>query len=239
LKQAGATTIIFTGDPLFPKYLTSEMTKENYFPEWAMSGTVLADTAVFGRTFDQQQWKHAFGLDLTPVRIPKDKEDAYTLHQWWYGTQPPTQNNYQIVKGDWELLFDGLQAAGPNLTPQSFQNGMFAIPTSAPTNRPTQRTIATYGSHGYWPGVDPLGLDNAGILYWDPTAAGQDETGTQGVGMYRLLDGGVRYLPNRWPTTPVKLFDPAGTVTVYGETNVPADLLPATQPVPANAPAHK
>jgi hypothetical protein len=57
--------------------------------------------------------------------------------------------------------------------------------------------------------------------------------------MYRLLDGGVRYLPNHWPTTPVKLFDPAGTVTVYGETNVPADLLPKTQPVPANAPAHK
>jgi len=32
LKQANATDILFTGDPLFPKYLTAEMTKQNYFP---------------------------------------------------------------------------------------------------------------------------------------------------------------------------------------------------------------
>jgi len=49
----------------------------------------------------------------------------------------------------------------------------------------------------------------------------------------------VRYLPNQWPTTSVKLFDPAGTITVYSETNVPADLVPKNQPVPSNAPAHK
>ncbi len=47
LKQKAATSIIFTGDPIFPQYLTTEMTKAKYFPEWVMSGTVFADTNVF------------------------------------------------------------------------------------------------------------------------------------------------------------------------------------------------
>ncbi len=76
-------------------------------------------------------------------------------------------------------------------------------------------TITTYGDHGFWDGDDPGGLDNVGVLFWDPKATGPDETGTQGTGMYRLMDGGKRYLPGHFPTTPMKLFDPANTVTLY------------------------
>jgi hypothetical protein len=57
--------------------------------------------------------------------------------------------------------------------------------------------------------------------------------------MYRLVDGGRRYLPGHWPTAPVKLFDPANTVTVYAANAVPADLLPKVEPVPAGAPTSK
>jgi hypothetical protein len=55
--------------------------------------------------------------------------------------------------------------------------------------------------------------------------------------MYRMVDGGRRYLPGQWPTTPIKLFDPAGTVTTYDASNVPPELVPKQQPLPANAPA--
>jgi hypothetical protein len=237
LKQKNATSILFTGDPIFPIFRTAEMTKEHYFPEWVMSGTVLADTNVFARKFDQQQWQHAFGLQLIPARIPKDKQDSYTLHQWWFhGAAPTADNGFAIYKGDMELLFDGLQLAGPKLTPTAFRNGLDAAPTPAPTDKATVRTIVTYGNHGYWPGDDPAGLDNAGLEFWDPTTSGPDETGTVGKGMYRLMDGGVRYLPSQWPKTPMALFDKANTVTIYGETDVPAALLPATEPLPPGAP---
>jgi hypothetical protein len=233
LKQKDATSILFTGDPVFPIFLTAEMTKENYFPEWVMSGTVFADTNVFARKFDQQQWVHAFGLQLVPARIPKVKQDAYTLHQWWFnGAPPPDQNAYAVVKGDWELLMQGLQLAGPDLTPQSFKNGMDADPAGAPTNAPTLQTITTYGNHGFWDGDDPAGLDNAGLEFWDPTAVGPDETGTVGTGMYRLMDGGRRYLPNQWPKTPVALFDKTNTVTIYSPNQIPAELLPKNYPLP-------
>ena len=68
------------------------MTKQSYFPEWVMSGTVLADTNVFARAFDQKQWVHAFGLQLIPARLPQDKQDSWTVHRWWFGTTSLAMN---------------------------------------------------------------------------------------------------------------------------------------------------
>jgi len=238
LKATGATTIIFTGDPIFPSFLTKNMTQQDYFPEWVMAGTVLADTVVFARTFDQQQWSHAFGLQLTPARVPKAEQDSYTLHEWWFGTQPPTQNNFAIVKNNVEQTMTGIHLAGPHLTPETFRDGLYHAPPPVPGPLGLN-TIVTYGDHGFWDGNDPAGLDNAGILYWDPNATGPDETGTQGKGMYRLVDGGKRYLHGNWPTAPLKLFDPAGTVTIYEPGQIPPELKPKDVPVPADAPAHK
>ena len=82
-------------------------------------------------------------------------------------------------------------------------------------------------------------LDNAGVMFWDPEAEGPDETGTVAKGMYRLMDGGTRYLPGKWPTEPLPFFEDAGTVTIYNESDLPASLKPADIPVPANAPANK
>jgi hypothetical protein len=238
LKATGATTIIFTGDPIFPSFLTKNMTEQDYFPEWVMAGTVLADTVVFARQFDQQQWKHAMGLELTPARLPKPEQDAYTLHEWWFGTQPPTQNNFGIIKGDVELAMNGLYLAGANLTPDTFQEGLDHMPPKVPGPLGVN-TITTYGDHGFWDGNDPGGLDNVGVLFWDPDATGPDETGTEGKGMYRLMDGGKRYLHDQFPTEPMKLFDPANTVTLYEAGQIPAELKPKPVPVPADAPANK
>ena len=237
LKSIGATTIIFTGDPIFPNSLTHQMTQQGYFPEWVMAGTVLADTNVFGRTFDQEQWKHAMGLQLVPAtnKLPKNLQDSYTLYEWWYGKPPVRENGFAITEGEVALMMTGIQLAGPNLTPETFRDAMFHIPTQS-AGQGGIGTIVTYGDHGYWQGTDWGGLDNAGILYWDPKATGEDETGTPGEGMYRLIDGGRRYLPDQWPTTPVKLFDPAGTVTTYTAANVPPELVPKKQPVPSDAP---
>ena len=139
--------------------------------------------------------------------------------------------------GNVATLFTGLDLAGPKLTPQTFRDGMYHAPGELQTTKPTLSDIHTWGKHGYWPGEDVNGLDNMGVLYWDPNARGPDETGTVNNGMYRLVDGGLRYLPGKWPTKPIKLFDPTNTVTIYGENNVPPELLPKDEPVPPNAPA--
>ena len=44
-----------------------------------------------------------------------------------------------------------------------------------------------------------MGLDNAALLWWNPNAVGEDETGVVGKGMYELVDGGMRYPGGKWP----------------------------------------
>src|SRR5436190_5615206 len=52
MKDAGVTTIIYSGDPLMPAAFTKEATAQEYHPEWIVGPSVLADTSIFGRTFD-------------------------------------------------------------------------------------------------------------------------------------------------------------------------------------------
>ena len=72
LKTAGVTTVIFNGDPVAPRDFTREATAQNYFPEWVVAAATLVDTNAFGRTYDQQQWQHAFGVTSLAARLAAD-----------------------------------------------------------------------------------------------------------------------------------------------------------------------
>lgn len=60
-----------------PIYLTQAATAQDYFPDWLVSGTVLTDSTVMGRQYDQRQWAHAFGLSVLPAKTPADQLEAY------------------------------------------------------------------------------------------------------------------------------------------------------------------
>ena len=68
-----------------------------------------------------------------------------------------------------------------------------------------------------WPGFDWGGSDDAAIIWYDPTATGEDEVGNQGTGMYRYAKGGERYTLGKTPDSPqdAGLFDVADSVTVF------------------------
>jgi hypothetical protein len=229
LKASGATSVIFSGDPILPIFFTKEATKQNYHPEWIISGTVFADTAVFARGFDQSQWAHAFGIGLVAAQSPETQHDDYMLHEWWYNTPPPDMNTTAIVAGDVDLLFTGLQLAGPHLTVQSFSDGLRSQPVQ-PESPNGLDAIYSYGSHGLWPGIDFGGLDNYNLIWWDPTAKGQDETGNVGTGLYRYVDNARRFLPGHYPSDPIKFFDPTNTLTRF--TTTPPELQPKQYPKP-------
>jgi hypothetical protein len=231
LKTSGATSVIFSGDPLMPKYFTAEATKQNYHPEWIISGTVYADTDVFARSFDQDQWKHAFGIGIIGAQSPEEQHDDYKLHQWWFGTPPPDMNTTGIVAGDVNLLVTGIQLAGPKLTVANFSAGIRNRPLT-PESVNGLRPIYSYGSHGLWAGVDYGGLDNLNLIWYDPAAISPDETGNTGTGSYRYVDNGRRFLPGHIPTTPINLFDPTNTITNFA--SVPPELQAPTYPKPTH-----
>jgi hypothetical protein len=240
LKAIDASTVIFTGDPFTPIYFTKEATKQGYFPEWVLSGTVFADTTVFSRQFDQQQWAHAFGMSLIPSRTPRNLGNAWQTYTEC-GTQPPplAENTQAITYNNWNVLMTGIALAGPQLTPENFQAGLFAAPLPA---RDSDHLVVTvsYGDHGIWPpGTDYGGSDDTSLVWWDPQATGEDETGTsdKGVGQWRFMNGGARFRPGEIPTEPMPLFKTDNTVTYFVDgAGAPAGTKPVPDALKASCP---
>lgn len=210
LKSAGITTIVFSGDPVAPRDFTREATAQEYFPEWFVSAAGLVDTNAFGRTYDQQQWQHAFGVTQGAVRVNPETIGYYYIYNWFNGEPPPADGTIGLIQPSAALFFAVAQGVGPDLTHESFKEALFASDgTAAAVSQP----FLSWGE-SLWPEPDYLGLDDATVFWWDPTAVGPDEVRREGEGMYRFVDGGTRYLPGGWPTEE-RLFDPDGAVAIY------------------------
>ena len=228
LKAAGVTSVIFSGDPVAPGPLTRAATSQNYFPEWIISGAVLTDTAIFARTYDQTQWSHAFGISFLGARTDPSVSGSTYLYHWFYGKNPPAATGAAVTTPLITLLFTGVQAAGPHLTPASYLAALFAGPK--PPEAVTQPMI-TFGNHGIWPQTDYLGIDDATEIWWNPNAVGPDELNHLGRGLYEYVQGGKRYLPAQWPNVAPDVFTTKGVVTIY-KTIPPAERVP-NYPSPA------
>lgn len=213
MKQAGVTSIIFAGDPISPALFTREATNQRYFPEWIITGSALTDTSIFARTFDQLQWDKAFGVSFLTARSPQEAGAAYKTHVWHHGRTPTADNQYAVIYPGPLTLFTGIHLAGPNLTVQSWQNGLFSYPPTG-QGRVTSTTVS-FGNHGIWPFTDYTSFDDVTEIWWDPSASGEDEVGNFGPGLYRYVDGGKRYLPGQHPTSDPKVFTNEGSVTIY------------------------
>ena len=121
-------------------------------------------------------------------------------------------------------FFTAVHLAGPNLTPQTAQQGLFNF---KPTSGFLTRFGVSYGTR-LWPtGPDYLAADDATEIWWDPQAVGPDESANRNVaaGLYRYVDGGKRYLPGQWPGGDTKAFQTEGTSLIYPE-RPPQDRFP-------------
>ena len=212
LKAAGVTTIVFSGDPVAPRDFTKEATAQEYFPEWVVAASTLVDVTAFARTYDQQQWAHAFGVTQLAARGNPVTTGAYANYEWFTGSPPPADDTIGVIAPNPALLFAVLQGMGPNVSAETFRDALFAADA---TTRAISQPSLSYGDKGIWAGVtDYQGVDDATVFWWDPVATGPDEIRKDGTGMYQYVDGGTRYLPGEWPTED-RLFDPDGAVAIY------------------------
>jgi hypothetical protein len=220
LKDAGVTTVIYTGDPLTPASLTAEATAQDYHPEWILGSSYLMDTSLFARGTDMQQWKNGFGISLISARGAQETDGAFRIWDWAYGGLPPNNTANLLNAGMLTSVFPGIHLAGAELTPETFRDGLYRYPPSG--GGPTQAQISR-GDHGVWPDTDWGGSDDATIVWFDPTATGDDEVGNDGVGLYRYADGAQRYTLGNLPDSleAAGLFDDASSVTIFDQ--VPAE----------------
>ncbi len=223
LKDKDITTVLMGTDWAYPVFFTQEATKQQYQPEWFASGASV--TTLFSRSYDQEQWSRAFGLNIVPVH--RDLTDPVRLWQWQFGSEVPAPCCY------WNLwpFFTGIHMAGPVLTPATFRDGMFAYPPSG--GRASGQLSSNQIGYGdrLFPFVDYNGIDDFDLAYWDPAAVGADEAGNQGAGMWRHLNNAKHYLPGEYPTTEPRFFDPNGTVTQF--TSWPHGEAPRDYPPPS------
>jgi hypothetical protein len=184
LKGAGVTTVILVTDPALPYFLTGAATQQDYWPEWFVTGSALTDLDILGQFYDQDQWQFAYGQSfLSDIFQGKDSE-SYRAYKAVRPNDEPaiTRDQYYY---NFLMLFIGLQMAGPNLTPQTFQAGMFAYPP---------RT----GSFGRWSfsPTDHTCSDDAREIYYDRNAI---SAFNNKPGRYITLNGGRRYRGSSWP----------------------------------------
>ena len=222
LKSSGATSVIFAGDPIMPIYLTRACAQIGYFPEWIITGIVLTDTSALGRYYNQSEWAHAFGVSSLAVPIPIDSSDAYRLYRWWYGvkTQPASVAAPAIIPPIMQL-FEGIQLAGPDLDATTFATGLFRAPPAG--GGPTS-SLDAYGYQGAAPLPSYSSPADYTFIWYDATAKGPDEEGTQGSGLMRYVNGGARYKAGTVPSGAVPMFSVTGSVTSYA---TPPDLAPS------------
>jgi hypothetical protein len=117
---------------------------------------------VFSRT-DQDRGP-AFG----PPSLFPGRHDGTPigLHKWYFGIDPPGGAAALLTVPNLQVLFGGLQGAGPDLTAEHFRDALFTAPILA--GSPIAPQIS-FGNRGFFPNTDYVALDDMTEISWDPT----------------------------------------------------------------------
>ncbi len=205
MRNDGITSIIMFVDPLYPILITGEATRQTYYPEWIISGSGLSDTTAAGRLYDKSQWIHSLGI--SPLWVTWKTVQQSTGYREAHHGDPNMKdgdegvliNIYNSIPG---LIFTGIHMAGPNLTMNSFAQGMFNYPKSGGNpNSPLQYYTRAY----------PTSIKDYIEIYYDGARRGPDERALNGTGMIMKMNGGQRYEIGKLPTGDMNTYFNAST----------------------------
>jgi hypothetical protein len=218
MKSSGVTTMVVFGPYQAVAPLATAASTQEYTPEWFIPGNLGIDVSVLGRSVDQDQWAHAFGIgQLFPPIVGEALNQNTAYFDWYWG---PDSGTYQSTTlSAWSTLFRGVMFAGPKLSPKTFQQGMFSVPASggAATGN-TQNYLTGYGPAAGLPYDEygALGYDFY-MFWWDPQSVGVSNIiAASGTGRYAYLNSAKRYAVGTWPKGEPKFFDKASSI--YEET---------------------
>jgi hypothetical protein len=178
LVEAGTTSVSCACDPIMQMYLAREASAAGYHPEWLIAGVGFIDTDLGGQIVMKNapdQWIRSFGGSPSAAFQPPETSVGHAAYRTVRDDEPSLfvdQIYNQIL-----VLALGIQMAGPDLTPETFETGLFAYPGGT-------------GQAGTWdfsPGHYTPVTDIREI-WWDPetTSPFNGEAGT-------YVDNGERY----------------------------------------------
>jgi len=193
LKDKGVTTVICACDPVMLALgMTPKANEQGYEPEWVTSGLAFVDQDIVGQLIDDRQWSRAFGIAYNAESEPLGRSFPYAAYKQMRPNDEPAfgveEIYYQIY-----LLAIGIQMAGPNLTPQSFEAGMYAYPGGS----------GPRGRWGFGPG-DHTPTDDFREIWWDPERISPQNNKP---GAWVQLNGGARWSAANPPSGPAGFFE--------------------------------
>lgn len=191
--QNKITTIICLCDPIAPVFATAAAEQQNYHPEWIQTGYLLIDAEALARLYNQNQWSHAFGPSSLPAPVKRTESSYYTAYRSIEKDSEPNKSSAPLIYPAAQIVFAGLEGAGPKLNPQTFAEGMYKINTAS-----TGPSVVAFG---YSP-TDFGGIDDFREVWWDANSA--DVNGDTGV--YQGVGGHWRWYTGKWPNSKTLVF---------------------------------
>jgi hypothetical protein len=189
-QQAKVTTIIWAGGTEANYSASADLLQ--YQPEWLLAGDGLNDAGSYGVNQGQTSWSHAWVI--TPVVRVERLETEICYQEYRSVDTTAADSDVQFyacpVYNDIRQFFTGVQVAGPKLGPTSVDKGYHAIP--AVESKDARVAACFYEAQDY------TCVKDAEAMFWDPN--GQVNAEKQ-RGCWRMVDGGVRHIFGRWPSS--------------------------------------
>jgi hypothetical protein len=184
MERAGITTVITLLGENRPTSWEPAAVARQWYPEWFVPGSITQNGS--GRLHDQRAWSSAFTTFYRRRAMPLEQEPYYVAFREGCTDCTFTNNNTTSELYDnLTVLFWGIQAAGPRLTPESLDRGLHAI---EPRPSPDPFTPAAYFAAGNYTWVK-----DAALAWWDPDAMVDGQRGC-----WRLAEAGRRYRAEDW-----------------------------------------
>lgn len=185
-KNPQVTTVLCGCDPIFPVFLSAKAAEQDYEPEWIVVGTALTDWDVAAQLYNQEQWQHAFGVSSLGEPRPIRAGLGYSAYKSVRDDEPAFA--VELIYGTMLMIASGIQMAGHNLTPLSFEAGLKTWPGGT----------GPYGTMGFGP-VDYTPTRDYRIIWWSTDAI---SIVNSSQGAYKVSYGGERYAPGKFPRLP-------------------------------------
>ena len=158
LKDAEITSVACACDPLMMQALAAAAEAQEYYPEWFIVGVGYIDLDLVGQMISAasgSQWTRAIGGSPSAAPVPFGESEAYHAYRSVRGDEPSIA--IDVIYAQLMRLVIGIQMAGPELTPQTFETGMFNYPEGN-------------GLLGAWDFApdNRAGLIDVRLIFWQP-----------------------------------------------------------------------
>lgn len=187
--------------------LMPEATNRGFFPEWPLSGYIDLDLDNSFQAQVPEQAAHIFGISYRNRLLPRPDMPWYiALKEVDPAAEGDGGNYYAIYSRYVQLLLlaSGIQAAGPNLTAETFEAGLHRSEFNNDDPKAPAGRAPFYQAAVGFPGRRHTMTDSVNLWWYSSSESGTVDPSFPGAVCY--IDRGVRYALGQIPTAPQPFF---------------------------------